>query len=388
MAGPPATPPSDAGFEVVRKGYDQGQVDAHMRRLDAELSILVTDRDAALAQAVQLAKELDEVRVRAESLRAQVRTLASPQQSPLNTSERIRSMLRLAEDEVTDMLARAEAEANRRRQEADQASAQTIGAARADAAAVREEGRAAAAKLRHELAQERAAFDQERAAGLERLAADRLATDADIAARTEAAEDERARLWAASETRRKAVEEDFTIAMEQRRAEALAALAAEQDAAHRDLENLRESAAARARDVIAHAEGRARTMIDEAERRVAELATVRARIAEQLTHTRAMLEETIGAASLRPEDLVGARSLSIATHPDGAVSANGANPSRNRDGADRAVADHRPESADAAPDAEPEATAEAEVGGEADQPTNGTHRSHFSQRRRANAGAP
>ena len=60
MAGNPAPPPSDAGFEVVRRGYDQAQVDAHLRRLDAELSILVTDRDAALAQSVQLARELDD----------------------------------------------------------------------------------------------------------------------------------------------------------------------------------------------------------------------------------------------------------------------------------------------------------------------------------------
>ena len=96
MAGHPAPPPSDVGFEVVRRGYDQGQVDAHLRRLDAELAILVTDRDAALEQAVHLARELDEARVRAEKLRAQVRTLASPKQSAQGTSERIRSMLRLA----------------------------------------------------------------------------------------------------------------------------------------------------------------------------------------------------------------------------------------------------------------------------------------------------
>src|SRR5690242_12614809 len=132
MAGNPSPPPSDAGFEVVRRGYDQGQVDAHLRRLDAEVSILVTDRDAALAQAVQLARELDEARVRAEKLRAQVRTLASPNQSPQNTSERIRTMLRLAEDEVADMLSRAETEANRRTQEADAHAAQTLAAAQAD----------------------------------------------------------------------------------------------------------------------------------------------------------------------------------------------------------------------------------------------------------------
>ncbi|MGH3588116.1 MAG: hypothetical protein ACRDQ0_17565, partial [Pseudonocardia sp.] len=253
MAGQPAPPPSDAGFEVVRKGYDQGQVDAHLRRLDAEVAILVTDRDAALAQAAQLVRELDEARVRAERLRAQVRTLASPQQSPQNTSERIRSMLRLAEDEVADMLARAETEANRRTKEADAQAAQVLAAARADAEEARQQGRADAEKVRQEIEREREEFDTERAAGLERLAADRTATEADLAARIETAEEERTRLWTDSESRRTTLEEDFSIAMDQRRAEALAALAAERDTAHLESERLRASAAAEGRAEIARA---------------------------------------------------------------------------------------------------------------------------------------
>ena len=41
---------SDAGFEVVSRGYDQVQVEEHLRRLDAEIRILVTDREAAVDQ--------------------------------------------------------------------------------------------------------------------------------------------------------------------------------------------------------------------------------------------------------------------------------------------------------------------------------------------------
>jgi cell division septum initiation protein DivIVA len=221
MAGNPSPPPSDAGFEIVRRGYDQEQVDAHLRRLDAEISILVTDRDAALAQAVQLARELDEARVRAEKLRSQVRTLTSPSQSPQGTTERIRAMLRLAEDEVADMLSRAETEANRRIKEAEAQGAQALAAAQADADAIREEGRIHAEKVRQELEQERAALDLEIQEARERLAAERTATEADLAARIEAAEEAQARAWAESEARRRVVEEDFTIAMDQRRAESL-----------------------------------------------------------------------------------------------------------------------------------------------------------------------
>ena len=108
MAQEPDLSPPDAGFEVVRRGYDQGQVDNHLRRLDAEIQILATDRDAALDQSAQLARELDDARARAERLRVQVRSLVSPPQSVQGMSERMRSMLRLAEDEAGEMLSQAE----------------------------------------------------------------------------------------------------------------------------------------------------------------------------------------------------------------------------------------------------------------------------------------
>ena len=99
---------------MVRRGYDQGQVDTHLRRLDAEIQILATDRDAALDQSAQLARELDDARARTERLRVQVRSLVSPPQSVQGMSERMRSMLRLAEDEAGEMLSQAEHEVKRR----------------------------------------------------------------------------------------------------------------------------------------------------------------------------------------------------------------------------------------------------------------------------------
>jgi hypothetical protein len=352
MAGNPSQPPSDAGFEVVRRGYDQGQVDAHLRRLDAEISILVTDRDAALAQAVQLARELDEARVRAEKLRAQVRTLASTKQGSQATTERIRSMLRLAEDEVADMLGRAEAEANRRTQEADAQAAQTIAAARADADAIRDEGRTDAEKMRQEIEQERAAFALELKETRERLIAERTSAEADLTARINAAEEQRIRAWAESEAHRKTVEEDFSIAMNQRRTEALAALAAERAAAHREAEQLRESAAAQVREVVARAEEQARERIADAERRIQDLVTARARIAEQLGRTWTMLEETLGSLAMPPEELIRTalpdRYPTAATASTGLVTVDPA-PSRH-DPDDRLAAPAEPGEAGARPD--------------------------------------
>ena len=89
MAEEPDLLPSGADFEVVRRGYDQGQVVNHLRWLDSEIQILVADREAALDRSAQLARELDETRTRAEQLR-----LECSRHSVQETSQRVRSMLR------------------------------------------------------------------------------------------------------------------------------------------------------------------------------------------------------------------------------------------------------------------------------------------------------
>jgi hypothetical protein len=215
------------------------------------------------------------------------------------------------------------------------------------------------------------------------------------------------------------VEEDFTIAMEQRRAEALAALAAERETTRRELQELRESAAAQAREVIARAEQQARESIEEAERRVAELVTARIRIAEQLGRTRTMLDDTLGSLALPPEQLL-APAHAAATAPPAAqptartAGGNGADQAGAFPAAhDRPDSDHRKNgsapvavpAADgpAADDARPGETDEAaslpgpDVNGSEDGTAtaaagastgeNEDNRPHRRQRRRARAGS-
>ena len=130
----PVAPPSDGVFTVGRRGYDPHQVDAHLRRMDAEIRILVADRDAAVDQAAQLGRDLDEARLRADRLRTQVRTMAARPSDVQGMSERMRTMLRLAEDEVADMLRRADEEVARRIGEAERSVGQITEGARREAA--------------------------------------------------------------------------------------------------------------------------------------------------------------------------------------------------------------------------------------------------------------
>ncbi len=364
MSVDPAESLPDAGFDVVRRGYDLGQVDTHLRRIDAEIAILAADRNAAVDQATQLARELDDARARAEKLRGQVRTLAGPPQSVQGMSERMRSMLRLAEDEVSDMLGRAETDAAQRRQQADQhaaqllaaaqeESAQTLAAAREEAASYLGPAQMEATELAERTMRERAQLTTDRAAMERRLAEDRAsmeretaaqadatrtqldgvqaaseqrladerashkralveerasvqqALDAqrviverDIAEATRAAEAELTRRWTESEQRRALVEEDFTIAMDQRRSEALAGLGAERATAVREIAGLRTTHAERVRQELAWAENERHRIIADAERRVGELSELRGRIADQLAGARSALGRAIG--SLEP----------------------------------------------------------------------------------------
>ena len=181
MAGDAAAPLPPAGFEVVRRGYDQEQVEAHLRRLDAEMRILATDRDAAVDQSAQLTRELDDSRARAERLRAQVRTLVSPQQSVQGMSERMRSMLRMAEDEVAEMLQRADNEVTKNLHDAEQKAAGIVEEARAEADAIRMQSKAEAEAAEEADTRRRAELEAAESAHHERLAAGRETAEREIA---------------------------------------------------------------------------------------------------------------------------------------------------------------------------------------------------------------
>ena len=311
MSADPVAPPSDGVFTVGRRGYDPQQVDAHLRRLDAEIRILVADRDAAADQATQLGRELDEARQRADRLRAQVRTMASRPSDVQGMSERMRTMLRLAEDEVAEMLRRADAEAARRLGEIDARAEEVVGAARAEAAAVLDAARAQAQTTVEAAARHLAEVDAECTAERAAVANERAAAAQAIAQVTEAADRERARVWAESEARRATVEEDFRIAMDQRRDEALAELHAERARVAEATRHARDEAARQCRAELAAAEETGRRIVAEARARADELDELRERIAVQLRGAHRELFETLSALAPGSEPPVRARAAIV-----------------------------------------------------------------------------
>ncbi|QFU87011.1 chromosome segregation protein [Amycolatopsis sp. YIM 10] len=251
--------PLGAGFDLEKRGYHRAQVDDHLERLDGELKMLTSDRDAAISQAGDLARQLELARSEIAELRGQVERLSLPPTTLEGLSERLQRMLRLAQDEASDTQARAEAEAAHIRAKGE-----------SDAAALRAEHEV---RLK-QLDERREEMEAEHRNVLEtaRAEAEKI---------TQAAKEERDRLDSEAEQRRTQVEEDFEIAMAARRTEAMRTLA-EQEATSK-----------------AEAERRLREATEEA-------AKIRAKVAEEEAAAKADIErrqrESIQDANKRKQD--------------------------------------------------------------------------------------
>lgn len=323
MAGDHDVPVPRTGFSIARRGYDQAQVDSHLRRLDAQVRMLAADRDAAVAQNTRLSRELDDARTRAEAMQQQVNRLAGPPQNVQGMSERLRSMLRLAEDEVAEMHAKADREVADQRRRAEEQARALIEEARARAEQTVADAEAHAAEAARRSAERDRGLDEKQARVERELAELRERTETELAERRstterELAEAERTvteritRADAEARESREQVEHDFRIAMDQRRAEALTSLFAERDALEADISRREREAAERIRRDLdqAHADGEkirsdARRDADEttaaARRRVEQLTELRARLTEQLRAARALIESGVDDLDAGPD---------------------------------------------------------------------------------------
>ena len=219
---------SSQPFAVVMRGYDREQVNNYFKRTDADLRVLAADRDAAAANARELASHLVEAREEIESLRREVDRLAVPPTTAQGMSERISRMLQLASDETSEMRAQAEAE-----------SAELLSLARQDAAAAREEAdqdaadtRAAANADAERIRSEAAEYDRETRERVDTMVRDtekrRTAMEAEHVSTMDAAKAECERIIAAAHAEaeelalradqsRERAQNDFEVSMAARR---------------------------------------------------------------------------------------------------------------------------------------------------------------------------
>jgi len=325
-AGQDHLPAPGSAFAVSRRGYDPVQVDDYLRHLDAQLRMLAADRDAAVEQNGQLTRQVNVAWAETDRLKGQLRRLSAPPESVEGMSERLQSMLRLAQDEVAERRRRADAEA-----------ADIIARAEAEAGELPRQNEAIRRQLDHERKQ--LTFERNKILNEAREQADlllsRATADCDqmratIAAETEAirrqADEERQTLDAQSAAKRTQVEEDFDIAMSARRAEAMTTIHHNQVSSRDEANALLTNARAEVERRVSEAQHAAGAMINAAEQRVAALDALRAEMASRLGDLRGVLDRTLPSLAPASEQSVAPSSPPAAAAPR---TSNGAVPTQS-----------------------------------------------------------
>lgn len=250
--------PLRADFDVVWRGYDKRQVRRYVEGAEAELRVLAVDRDAAVARADDLARQLESARSEIRDLRERVDRISRTPIEPDALTERLRRMAELAHEEAAEVTTRARAVAEHHWATAERAATRL---------------RERSDRLVDELDARRREAEAEHR-DLMRRAGER------IAAETRRAELRRRELDERAAALREEVRVDFELAMSARRAEAMAEVA-EMEAA----------AKARAEQVVRAATEQAQRIMAEALRRVDELRARRDHIAAGLRSARQLLAE-------------------------------------------------------------------------------------------------
>ena len=303
-------PHQTAPFDVALRGYDRDQVDAHLASIESEFTSALTERDRLADRVKHLETRVEELHLQSDDDDRDEPPAERGGSGLSGFGARVEKILRIAEEEATEVREETRAEIDRERAEADKKvgaireaaekdaaahrrkvereAAQLLDRARQEAARVRAEAEAHAGATREEasghLEAVRAKAAQAAADFETALAKRRQKAEADHIGRTEAAERELAETVARTD---------------QLRAEAEKMRA---DAERRSQEML-QAAQRESGELVAEARAQADRTRRESERELSSLSKRRDAITDQLRNVREMLSTlTGGAVSSAPAD--------------------------------------------------------------------------------------
>ncbi|KQR98952.1 hypothetical protein ASG12_11560 [Williamsia sp. Leaf354] len=296
------TSSSGLPFAIAMRGYDREQVGEFFARSDAEMRVIAADRDAAAANARELAEHLDDARDEVEQLRREVDSLSVPVTTAQGMSDRISRMLQLAADEASEMRADAQSEsaellsvarqeAAQLREDASEEANSQLASAKVEAQRLRGEATRLEAEART-AAEENATFIAERTAAMEtehkrtmkaaRLEAERIVANA----RAEAEEiDVQAR------RERERVQEDFDVTMAARRDKAVQAIKELEISSEATARELVDNANAESERLLAQSRSIATERVTRSGELVESARQLRSRMLAQLTEVRTHLDD-------------------------------------------------------------------------------------------------
>lgn len=284
------------------RGYDREQVTEFFKRSDAEMRVIAADRDAAAANARELAEHLDDARDEIEQLRRDVDSLSVPVSTAQGMSDRISRMLQLAADEASEMRATAQSEsaellsvarqeaASLRADAADEA-ASTLAAADAESERLRSEASRLDVEAQRR-SEENAKLIVERTAAMEAEHDRTMASAKQEAERiVNSARAEAEELDIVAQRDRERVQDDFDVTMAARRekaAEAVRQLELSSEVAARELID---NATAASDRLLAHSQSVAAERVTRSMELVASVRQLRSRMLAQLGEVRSQLDD-------------------------------------------------------------------------------------------------
>lgn len=139
--------PLPESFALTFRGYDREQVDERIDELLAEIRLLTADRDAAVAEAETLARQLEQARADHAELRARTDRLCRTPADPAAVGDRVRHLLELAHAEAGGIVAAARERAAALVREAEETAGQRTADARAQAYRIVDDARRRADRL-------------------------------------------------------------------------------------------------------------------------------------------------------------------------------------------------------------------------------------------------
>ncbi|WP_205660401.1 cell division protein DivIVA [Amycolatopsis antarctica] len=119
-SGRPDRPAQSPGFGITFRGYDQSQVDAQHRRLTAEIAALTRNRDESASSVAELSKALGYTQRELSDAKAALTRMAAGPASSAGMTERVRTMMQLAEEEIAELREKTVADAEATRAAAEQ----------------------------------------------------------------------------------------------------------------------------------------------------------------------------------------------------------------------------------------------------------------------------
>jgi DivIVA domain-containing protein len=122
----PDTLPLPVTFALTVRGYDREQVDEHLAELNEEIRLLTLDRDAAVAEAEQLARCLEDTRAEVAGLRAHLDRVIRAPADPAILGDRLRRILELGHSEADAVVRAAQRRAATIIEQAEDARRRTV----------------------------------------------------------------------------------------------------------------------------------------------------------------------------------------------------------------------------------------------------------------------